>query len=149
MQIGLSLSITAPRALVEGLLRPVLSNAPTLDTSGFQGADATISTDDTWTIDGAAATIDSRSYRARVNGLTVIPDQSSPILSIPFQYVGHLLEFEMRVVSGGTTSSWTAVDEVRVKGVESVTGETNEIHVTYYGTAMPSGDDNSILVEIS
>jgi hypothetical protein len=126
MFIGLALSAVAAAAPAEdGLILPQPATLPMVSGSGLEGGTLSADTGDSWTHDGAPASVTARSYRLLLDGAPAVTAQPSPDVVLPSGTGGaaYLMQLRVQVAEApGLWSSWVTVASGIVAALPRLSG---------------------------
>jgi hypothetical protein len=109
MLIGPAISpaaVSAPTGM--GLALPQPASPPVVSGDGFEGATLSADASDTWTHDGAAASVTARSYQLLLGGALSVGPQASPEVVFPADAGGMSYLMQMRVEVAEAPGLWSA-----------------------------------------
>lgn len=124
MHISLTIAGVGSAPIVGGLILPQLASAPTVSGDGREATALVADASDTWSYDGAAASVTQRQYRLLVNGAIVVPPGTSATVEVPADTAGGSFLLQLRVQiteAAGIWSPWQNIASGLVAGLPQLT----------------------------
>lgn len=125
MHISLNIATGGHAPLSGGLILPWLANGPAVSGDGREGTALAADTSDTWTYDGAQASVAQRQYRLMIDGLEVVPATDTASLDVPAGTAGGQFWMQLRVqvtAAPALWSPWQIIASGTVVGLPQLSG---------------------------
>lgn len=125
MHISLNIVTTGLVPLSGGLILPWLTSGPAVSGDGREGTTLVADMSDTWTYDGAEASVSQRQYRLMIDGLEVLPATGTASLDLPAGTAGGQFWMQLRVqvtAAPDLWSPWQIIASGTVVGLPQLSG---------------------------
>lgn len=154
MHISLNIAAGGQSPLAGGLILPQLASDPAVSGDGRAGTDLTADTSDTWTYDGATASVSQRQYRLLVDGAVAVPPGASVTIAVPESAAGGSFQMQLRVrvtQAPAIWSPWQNIASGSVAGLPQLSGAsaTANGETGYSGTVSTDTGDGTLYWMVS
>ncbi len=125
MHISLNIATGGHVPFSSGLILPWLASGPAVSGDGREATTLVADASDTWTYDGAQASVAQRQYRLMLDGIEVVPATSTAALEVPPGSAGGQFWMQLRVQvteAPDLWSPWQIIASGIVTGLPQLSG---------------------------